>query len=534
VIATHTILMNTPRFTRPIVVALLLAGLVLRLVLALDARHFNPLIDDSFYALSIARNIATGHGVTYAGESTNGFQPLFVFLAVPFYWIAGSRDAVAIHGVLAMLALVGTATGALLYLLLRRLGAGVGALLGLTLWSLSPYVIGQSVNGLETGLTAFFLVASAWCYIGIKDDPAAGPRRAAGLGIWLGLGVLARIDLGLWAAAVAVDWLVAGRAQPLARRLRLLVLSTFTAAIVASPWFLFNIIGFGSPLPTSGSGVRFISLAFGFQFWGRHAEFFDPAAIPTSFYLLSLQSALRDILDALVVPLTIVTERGFLLLTAAAAWVLRRDWWPIARRHPALILFPLLHVVAYTTWIFGQWFYPRYFITTVCVLTLWLALLAGAATRRWPDLTRILPGFCLLLALAMGLLSWNSLPQIHLRGEGGGGEHEHGVTLAAGVIPPGARVGGFQSGALEYYGRQWRVFNLDGVVNRKALAAMQDHRMAAYTRDMQIDWLLDLDWIIHALYTRHAGEPDPMAAWELVHRSGGMCLYRRRPLTPAP
>lgn len=527
--------MNTPRSTRILVVALLLAGLALRLVLALDDRHFNPLIDDSFYALSIARNVATGHGVTYAGELTNGFQPLFVFLAVPFYWLAGAHDALAIQGVLAMLALVGGATGALLYLLLRRLGAGVGALVGLTLWSLSPYFIGQGVNGLETGLTTFFLVASAWCYAGVKDDPAAGARRAAGLGVWLGLGVLARIDLGLWAAAVGADWLLAGRAQSLPRRLRLLAVTTLAAAIVASPWFLFNIIAFGSPLPTSGSGVRFISLAFGFHAWGRHGEFFDAAAIPAAFYRLSLQSALNDILAALVVPLTIVTERGFLVLAAAAAWVLRREWWQTARRHPALLLFPLLHVAAYTTWIFGQWFYPRYLITTVCVLTIWMSLLAGAAARRWPDLARLLPGGCAVLALAMALLGWNSLPQLVLRGEGrGGGEHLHGLNLAQDLVPAGARVGGFQSGALEYYGRQWRVFNLDGVVNPKALAAMQDDRMATYVRDMQIDWLLDLDWIIHALYTRHAGEPDPLAGWDLVRRSGSMCLYHRRPLTPDP
>ncbi|OWY63176.1 hypothetical protein B7486_54525, partial [cyanobacterium TDX16] len=43
-----------------------------------------PLVEDAWYALSAARNVAEGNGPTIDGEHlTNGFQPLFTFLEAP-------------------------------------------------------------------------------------------------------------------------------------------------------------------------------------------------------------------------------------------------------------------------------------------------------------------------------------------------------------------------------------------------------------------------------------------------------------------
>lgn len=524
--------MTSSRTFKAILVVTVLLGAVYRLLLALDHSHFNALIDDSFYSLDIARNIAEGRGVTYGGQLTNGFQPLFVFLVAPLYACLDS-DVVALHGALLLLALAGVGTGLLLFDLLRRMGRPLGGAVVLVIWSLSPYFIGHGVNGLETGLTAFCFVASAWYYYGWVRGRVGLPwRRAALQGLLLGFAVLARIDLGLWAAVLALDWLAQRRAGALRERLLRVALCAACATLVASPWFLFNQLHFGSPLPTSGSGVRLLSLCFGFTPWGEYGNYFPIESPPLRFYRLSLASSVRDILNAIVVPLTIPTMRGFLILLlvlVVAAWRQVPAW--LGRTAP-LWLLAAGHVAAYTFWIHGSWFYARYYMTTVCALTLAAGLAfpvmaswRGPVLRRW-SLTALAG-----LALALGLFSWNSIPQALLRGGGKGGrsdaEHQIPVEILRGVVPPGAKVGGFQSGALGYYGKEWQVVNLDGVVNAAAQEAIRAGTMSDYLRAEGIDWMLDLDWIIDALYVQRSQETDAMNAWTLVKKSGRMCLYQR-------
>ncbi len=60
-----------------------------------------PLLDDGYYALSVARNIALGNGITIDGSvPTNGFQPLFVFLSAPAFFMAGGDRVLGIRFVL--------------------------------------------------------------------------------------------------------------------------------------------------------------------------------------------------------------------------------------------------------------------------------------------------------------------------------------------------------------------------------------------------------------------------------------------------
>lgn len=139
-----------------VIAVLLLAAIAIRLLPALDHKHFWPLGDDSYYALSVARNIAEGNGITYSGSLTNGVQPLYVFISIPFYYIFGQNDLLTITCILLMLAMINAGTGLLIYGLLRRVAGESGALLGFVIWSFSPYVIEHGVNGLETPLTTFF------------------------------------------------------------------------------------------------------------------------------------------------------------------------------------------------------------------------------------------------------------------------------------------------------------------------------------------------------------------------------------------
>src|SRR4030095_357231 len=60
-----------------------------------------PLLDDGYYVLAIARRIGLGQGVTYDGTTlTNGFQPLWVFLCAPLFWLSDGERLSGVRYVL--------------------------------------------------------------------------------------------------------------------------------------------------------------------------------------------------------------------------------------------------------------------------------------------------------------------------------------------------------------------------------------------------------------------------------------------------
>src|SRR5258705_10051860 len=62
-----------------------------------------PLSEDGYYAMAVARNIATGRGITIDGvTATNGFQPLFTLIQAAMFWLSGGDDRIAIRLILAL------------------------------------------------------------------------------------------------------------------------------------------------------------------------------------------------------------------------------------------------------------------------------------------------------------------------------------------------------------------------------------------------------------------------------------------------
>jgi hypothetical protein len=78
--------------------------------------------------------------------------------------------------------------------------------------------------------------------------------------------------------------------------------------------------------------------------------------------------------------------------------------------------------------------------------------------------------------------------------------------------PPGTRLAAFNSGMLGFYSERETV-NLDGVVNRDALDAMQRHELASYVQAQGIAYLIDYDSYVSGIFggfweqTEGAGVP---------------------------
>jgi len=118
-----------------------------------------PLMDDSYIFFKISKDIADWlAGFAPSFPLTSGFQPLIAFLYYPFFQLFWDSKELPIHLALSLNALLGFAATILLYRLLKNVaGRFISAFL-ISVWIWSPYVMYQSINGMETTLALLMVL----------------------------------------------------------------------------------------------------------------------------------------------------------------------------------------------------------------------------------------------------------------------------------------------------------------------------------------------------------------------------------------
>ena len=513
---------------RRAVVALLLLGLAFRvLFVAQDMRALvmrGPLYDDSFYSFEIARHIAHGDGSTFDGSTpTNGYQPLYVFLLVPVYWLAGANATAPIYIALLGSALCNVLTGWILFRLLRKYASLRAAFFGLVLWSFGPAIVRQAVNGLETSLAMLLVAVSIEYYLGVYRQAAVPARRQSlTLGALLGLAVFARVDALLFAAALGADALIRGGAG--ARRPLLFV--GLAASIVMTPWCVGSRILFGSMLPESGRATRFLSEAYAPH---DHPEFSaatfshgpPPMFLAENFSRSLLQLGTSPVLHvftrglerslqaAQVTPVaSLYAVGGFLLLGFLVfGWFWsrrRRGGLGVPRDFVFLLAYSGALVCAYSFVIFGQIFYSRYYYPVFFVSILLGAVAFDVLMNliRAPRLRRTVTFAC-TAAYAL-TLAYMSLHRV----QNGNYRFLHVVDWIAARTEPGARIGVFNSGAIGYFSDR-QIVNLDGKVNPEAFVALKQGTICEYIESQGIEYVIDHEWIVQHFLAGGAAATPP-------------------------
>ncbi len=524
---------DTPEGRR-LLFLLLASGLLLRLVLAWAPFSYlasrGPLLDDAFYSFSVARNLATGHGPTADGiHPTSGFQPLYTFLLVPFYFLSSGDPVLPIHLALTLLALAGAGTGWFLYRIVSRVASRRASLFSLTLWTFSPYFLFQGSNGLETGLFGLGMAATLDFHLGRAREDSSG-RNLALLGFLLGLTLLARVDGALFALALALD-IALRRGRPFRRRLRDVALTAAASFVTVAPYLAFLWSRFGTLLPESGSAVRFLSLCYGtlFVLGPRAAFFFPPEQVPAIYYAGSLRKAVQILLgEPLLFPsslllyaasaLKVFSPRTLLLVLAGGGVLagnllfLRRgsapsdDAWRGLVRVGSLCAF--LWLPAYAFGVLGQWWFNRYFFPLFLLMVLASGPLLDRIGEGVPLFRTIGAARLTAAAVTLHLACFaTQVPEQFLRHKPYQNVSEY--IEAAGALdrslPPGSRGGAFQSGTVGYFARH-PVINLDGVVNRDAGRALREKRMADYIREEGIEAIIDWPLWFEALLVQRSPE----------------------------
>ena len=190
----------------PALIGLMLAGLlavksadfVHRLMSPdLVAQAFAEGGDDAYYFFTVARNVATGHGITIDGVHwTTGFQPLWAAICALAFAVAPDRGALGLLYVASVACWLG---GAWLLIRFVRTARGgdlspLAAALIATLFLCESQVGQNYFNGMETGLyITFCLVLLVAFQRHLQGEPASD-ARLVWLGVLTGLTMLSRND----------------------------------------------------------------------------------------------------------------------------------------------------------------------------------------------------------------------------------------------------------------------------------------------------------------------------------------------------
>jgi 4-amino-4-deoxy-L-arabinose transferase-like glycosyltransferase len=530
--------------TRLIVIGLFLLAVVFHLsVVAQDISVLAKngfLYDDSFYAFKISQNIASGSGISFDGEHpTNGFQPLYVFLLVPFYYVAGSDLISPIYAALILAAVLTALTAVLLFFIARRYVSTKIAVLTAVIWAFSPVVTKQSANGLETSLALLLFASVVYYYISrIRPVERPAVRTFLIFGVLIGLAILARIDEIFLALVILLDYLLILRSRHApSRALGNITVAAVMALLVYSPWLIYSIGTTGHVFQDSGSATRYLSMAYAplFDLGGSDMASSGPSAgfiwghVVHSFSVLKIAPpthavfrAFEKLGFALGAPtaLTAVANVLGLLLLAAFIYVvvLRRRSLVVTGfgELQFLLLYAVVVIAAYSFYVFGVFFFVRYYYPIYFIACIFAGLLLEEGFRKLPANATI--GRALAAVILVGYLSVFGYMayacvcrsnQLYCFYDVARWVEEN--------TSPDDTIGVFQSGAIGYFSNR-RVINLDGKVNRSALDALRDEKLAEYLRKEGIDVVIDNQKVLDLFFAgsrENKHPPDPLVSMGL-------------------
>jgi len=457
-----------------ILMVFLVAGGYIRLWIVfqpIEELVYKVIPDDSFYYFQTARHIVAGNGSTFNGtERHNGYHPAWMGIILPIFAsvsddlsLPGSDSA--LRGALVLGALLDVFAAFLLFqIALRLTGSDVLGILAAALHLFDPYAVFHSVDGLETSLLGVVIVS----VLLISREPLSGTpittRCAVGLGVLLGLLMLARTDAVLFAGPVLLVLLFASDNKQDA--LKKLVVAGMTASLIVLPWLFWGRWYVGIWGQTSASAAPYeLHLAF------RRAHG-SLAGVP--FWRAVKQQLLFGANRALT-----LSPLGYLLIPlffgSALLALIRRE---NARRFmlfisPAIYCFLLLIVHAGWRWMPRPWYCAPLYLFLALLIPVVIGFVAGE--RR---LSRNIFTWTTMIAFAFvfgatGYTTWTeSLWPLQKRP----------FEMASKVrseLAASVRIGHSDAGIMGYFGPP-SVANLDGTVSEPARRAIREGRLLDY------------------------------------------------------
>ena len=169
-------------------------------------------------------------------------------------------------------------------------------------------------------------------------------------------------------------------------------------------------------------------------------------------------------------------------------------------------LYAFLLLCAFTFYIFGQWFYyryyfPIYFLMTICCGEVFFLIYTNLKKTN-KNFGTIFKGILVTFYLLSTFLQIKGF--IVLSQHSVNKQFHNLVSVIENLTPANAVIGCFQSGVIGYYADR-KVINLDGKVNEEALETMKRGQLGKYIKKKGITYVADWPFILHTLFFRNLG-----------------------------
>ncbi|HEY3402398.1 MAG TPA: hypothetical protein VGK59_03365 [Ohtaekwangia sp.] len=478
-----TLLPKQVAFNR-ILLLIIALNFLSRLVLVLKPLPYldgKTVPDDAYLSLHIARSIGNGQGPWYDDVYTNGFQPLYVFLMAPVYALSDDQVEAPVTIALLLLSIFDTATLAVLLLWIRKMTSTSIAVLTSILWIFNDYIIQTSLNGLETIMATFFIVTAAYYFYLIYYQKKERKNiHFIGLGLFAGLACLTRVDSLIFAFILGIFILI----REFPDKKLWIIRSGFygiSALAVFSIWIAYSLYYTGLWYPESGKAVRLISLT--------HINFKTNLAF---FQKMFWQAGVVE-----------WKGNGFLIVLIAimllVAW--RKKALKFSSFNPILPIgiFCISILLAYTCYVFTDWYFYRYFFPLTIAFLLIFALLANTIFPFLTASKKIYYGGLILAIWFIPLFIKGTFVDYYIGPPSKTLGYRNIAVWANENFPEGTIIGASQTGALGYFCTKLKVVNLDGVVNGECYKYLVEDRNMDYIRLRKIEyilgWTINMDFI---------------------------------------
>ncbi len=430
--------------------------------------------EDGYLTLTIARNIARGHGFSVAAGTipTNGTQPLATSIYSIGFWLFGGQTTPSLLFAQLFELVVGLGVTFLLYRFVMswlsdRQDVQWIAALSASIWYLSPILVPHSMNCLETGISLALQLAVLLRWYGpatraIKMSCHDSLISVAVTGLLMGLLAYARLDNAFFLVALAgVHFFVNSRRGQGKRALLEVFVMGLVTSVAISPWLLFGKLSFGHWVPISGVSEGH------FSEFGENARLLPAILFEYAFPLFGVPSALEARLPTII-----------FFIFAVGAWiafVVRYFRGREQHLSAPVILFGALALLygGYYGFFFGAGHFLSRYLAPLSTFSIPLFVLIAAdqlkQRQRW-----IYP-----VAAASCIVLIGQQVRLFLKGE----RHQHAqvVEWVRENVPDEVWVGAYQSGTLGFF--HDRSINFDGKVDPRSL----DARLADRTHEFVVE-----------------------------------------------
>lgn len=475
------------------------------------------LVDDAFYYFKLASNMALGLGPTFDGEHpTNGYHPLWMGINTLIFYFSPNDKLLPIHLALTLAVLLFFGTTLICWKIISQMISDRAVQIVLVLaYALSPWNLSNFLDGLETPLAVFLLALLFWLFLNILDGKR-GAMNFFFLGLVNGLMVLARLDYGLFSAAIFLFFLF--KKEFSWRSIFIFALPSF---VLAMPWFLYNYFYFGSPIPSSGLSYTLINHRLWFykdrslgqiMLWSLYCFFGTIAANLRTIGLPNFYSA-TDFwksffsLGKIFFPIMLAITYFYAAKKEQFKKYLKSI--AVSNEWRALLTF----FIAYAGLVIGhgairwsgrEWYFASFPLLVIFLTALFLSRQSLIIYQR-----KIILFFILFFILFLGrpfISSWEAVFTQNINQS----EMYDTAIWIKDNFPGNIRLAAFNSGILGYFSDHF-VMNSDGLINNSAYEAMKQNRLWELFKKENIDYIVDYEITLTYRFKPFFGIEDPLA-----------------------